>query len=583
MSERHINKKLFFNKYKIKKLIIKTSCCLLYEGINIKENEPVAMKFENRSGEYNVLESEAYLLFYLKGFGIPKIITFGKSGNYNILIQKLLGLSINELWKLRKNKNEKELLKNICMIALQCLDRLEYIHSKDIVHGDIKPQNFLIGRKDPKTIYLIDFGFSHKYRSSRTGKHIKFKSIKMIYGSFKFISLNGNKGYEISRRDDLESLGYMLIFLAKNTLPWLNINCPKINNEIIIREILRIKNSTSPEILCSGLPKEFTEYYKYSKNLYFEQEPNYKYLKSLFTSILSKNEQINDLLFFWIINKKKEKTIENNEELRNSYILGRKESCHKRLYNQIKKSLEKVKNKKNEKLNLTKQKNPTNLSHIKKNNYKICNYIKFEITHKNNTINSNIINQNDTLRMSGKSYFGNMENNISCLNGLFIDSKSDDEDNCDNIKIKLKKDIIYKSFYEREKQLKKDNNNYAFHTNKNEQNINDSKLILDDTSKYIIDNFLENEIINETIYHYKNIRNTTPINRIRNINTPKNKTKNILINKDILNDINRKNSQIEISRNSNKYKNHPIFHIRCNKSVMNNFYNNNINITINNI
>ena len=91
-----INEKIYFKKYKITKLIIKTSCCSLYEGVNIKDNEPVAMKFEKRIGEFDCLESEAYYLYYLKGFGIPKIISYGRNNAYNILIEELLGPSIDE-------------------------------------------------------------------------------------------------------------------------------------------------------------------------------------------------------------------------------------------------------------------------------------------------------------------------------------------------------------------------------------------------------------------------------------------------------------------------------------------------------
>ena len=317
--------------------------CQLYEGINIKDNESVAMKFEKRRGKDNELESEAYYLIYLKGFGIPKIITYGKSGAFNVLIEELLGPSLHSLWKLRKNKYEKKLLKDICMIALQGLDRLEYIHSKYIIHRDIKPYNFLIGKKEPKIIYLIDFGYAHKYRSSRTGKHIKFKNTNMIWGSFNYLSINGNKGYELSRRDDLESFGYMLIYLATNYLPWMKFEKSKLDEGILIKEIYKLKKSTTPEQLCKNLPEEFLEYVKYVRNLEFEQNPDYYYMKSLFISILTKNKLKNDILFSWVLNKTKIIKKSNTEE-KIVNLMKRKESTQKRLYIKIKESLEKEKN-----------------------------------------------------------------------------------------------------------------------------------------------------------------------------------------------------------------------------------------------
>ena len=159
----------------------------------------------------------------LKGFGIPKFISFGISNGYNVLIEELLGPSLKTLWNIRKNRNEKELIKDICMLSIQILGLLEYIHSKDIVHRDIKPANFLIGRKNPKNIYLIDFGLARKYRSSRTGKHIKYVNIKKGYGTVRYMFRNANRGYELSRRDDLESFGYMIIYVAKNFLPWIDL------------------------------------------------------------------------------------------------------------------------------------------------------------------------------------------------------------------------------------------------------------------------------------------------------------------------------------------------------------------------
>jgi serine/threonine protein kinase len=151
---------------------------------------------------------------------------------------------------------------------------------------------------------LIDFGFAHKYRSSRTGKHIKYKDIRKYIGSLVFCSINGNKGYEQSRKDDLESLGYMLIYLALDYLPWIDIS----KNKTIVENdkfklLTEMKSSITSDKLCNGLPEEFTAFINYCRNLEFEQDPNYDYLKSLFTSVLSRNFQKNELFFFWAINK----------------------------------------------------------------------------------------------------------------------------------------------------------------------------------------------------------------------------------------------------------------------------------------
>ena len=331
--------KIFFKKYKVKKLIRKDKYSIVYEGKIINDNTPICMKFERKTN-FDLLETEAYCLYNLKGFGIPKFITFGKNGLYNILIMELLGLSINKIWELKKVKKEY-LLKNVCMLALQGLDRLEYIHSKNYIHRDIKPSNLVIGRKDPNIIYLVDFGFSCKYRSSHSGKHIKFKKLNYIIGSLEFSSINGNKAYQQSRRDDLESFGYMIISAITKELPWDKIYTFKMDKEKLYKEVCQKKESTLPEKLCKGLPEEFSQYIKYCRNLEFEQEPNYEYLRGLFTKILIRIHQKNDLNFFWIIkNKSKEK---NEEDIKGNINFKKRNSSKKRLYNQIKKSLERKK------------------------------------------------------------------------------------------------------------------------------------------------------------------------------------------------------------------------------------------------
>ena len=140
---------------------------------------------------------------------MPEVVSFGYSGKYNILIQSLLGESLGRIFF--KNNNFFP-LKDICMLSIQILHRIEYVHSKFLIHRDIKPENFLIGEPDKYLIYIIDFGLSKKYKSSRTNKHIKFQLIKKFTGTARYASLNAIKGAEQSRRDDLEAIGYMLLF-----------------------------------------------------------------------------------------------------------------------------------------------------------------------------------------------------------------------------------------------------------------------------------------------------------------------------------------------------------------------------------
>ena len=396
--------RLFFNKYLIKKLIFQTFNSEIYKGVNINNNENVAMKFEKRASGFNLLESEAYFLITLKGFGIPKIITYGKSGKYNILIEEFLGPSIKFLWELKRDRSEKELLKDICMVSIQGIDRLEYIHSKNIIHRDIKHDNFLIGIKDPNIIYVIDFGLSRKYRSSRTGKHIKFRDVKRISGSLRYMSRNSNRGYELSRRDDLESFGYMIIYLATRYLPWLFLEHLGLDKNTLIQTFYKLKNSVTPEELCKDLPKEFSEFLKYVRNLDFEQTPDYNYIRGLFISVLSRNEQKNDLLFSWIINQNNNP--ENNDEKIN-YMKKRRDSSQKRLYNKIKYSLEKRnKSLKNSSTNLSLEK-INNLKIIHRNKHENINYFKMNI-------------QNNDKAKSLKNIYQKSEKNINIYNNKII-------------------------------------------------------------------------------------------------------------------------------------------------------------------
>ena len=327
MEKKNINfkGKLIFKKYKIIQNIDKGCFGSIYLGKNILNNKFYAVKFE--IGYENELEKEAFIQYNLKGFGIPEVISYGHFGNFNILIETLLGKSIEKIWIEKKRRLD---LKDVCMIAIQALDRIEFVHSKNYLHRDIKPSNFLVGNPDSSIIYLIDFGNARKYRSSKTGKHIRSCKINRVFGTSLYLSLNSMKGNEQSRKDDLESLGYMFIVLLKGGLPWSHINNMEMKD--IIKKTAQLKAKIPLENLCKNLPHEFYDYMKYVQKLEFEENPDYTYLRGLFIYTLSKLGLKKNNFFSWVDNRK----IDKNSNLVNSLTSRRRRiSPQMRLLNKI--------------------------------------------------------------------------------------------------------------------------------------------------------------------------------------------------------------------------------------------------------
>jgi len=275
-------KSLIFGKYKLTKIIGKGSFGFVYEGINITDNKKVAIKVEQKNKDINLLEKESFYLYNLKGKGIPEIISFGYSGKYNILVQRLLGDSLGKIFY-----NNKRIfsVKDIAMMSIQILDRIEYVHSKSLIHRDIKPDNFLVGEPDQYMIYIIDFGLSKKYKSSRTNKHIQFQITKKFTGTARYASINSVRGYEQSRRDDLEAIGYMILFFFKRgKLPWQGVSCKERAEKYY--KIYHMKKNLNYEEFCKDMPREIIYYMKYCRSLEFDEKPNYDYLRSLFFNVL---------------------------------------------------------------------------------------------------------------------------------------------------------------------------------------------------------------------------------------------------------------------------------------------------------
>ena len=287
-----------------KKLLGKGSFGKIYAGVNKTTGDEIAIKLEPLNTEQPQLVYEYKIYKYLQnGFGIPKVYECSKDKKYTILIMDLLGDSLEKKFT---ECGRKFSLLTVLMIMEQLVTRIEFVHSKNLLHRDIKPDNFLVGRgKKRNIIYAIDFGLSKKYRDPKTGLHIPYRDGKSLTGTARYASINTHLGIEQSRRDDIEALGYIMVYFLKGTLPWqgMVINDPKKKYD----KIKQLKYDTKLEVLCEGLPNECIKFIQYARDMNFEDRPDYSYLRGL----LRKAGKDNGLTFDsskcdWIIKEDKE-------------------------------------------------------------------------------------------------------------------------------------------------------------------------------------------------------------------------------------------------------------------------------------
>ncbi|XP_062213583.1 uncharacterized protein LOC133914495 [Phragmites australis] len=288
------------NKYRLGRKLGSGSFGEIYLGTNVQTNEEVAIKLESVKTKHPQLLYESKLYRILQGgTGIPNVKWFGVEGDYNVLVMDLLGPSLEDLFSFC---NRKLSLKTVLMLADQMINRVEYVHIKSFLHRDIKPDNFLMGLgKRANQVYMIDFGLAKKYMDTSTHQHIPYRENKNLTGTARYASVNTHLGIEQSRRDDLESLGYVLMYFLKGSLPWQGLKAGTKKQKY--EKISERKIATSIEALCRGYPTEFVSYFHYCRSLRFEDVPDYQYLKRLFRDLFIREGFQFDYVFDWTILK----------------------------------------------------------------------------------------------------------------------------------------------------------------------------------------------------------------------------------------------------------------------------------------
>lgn len=297
---RRLNK--ISERYFFEKKIGSGSFGEVYLVCQIETNKNIAGKLENKRENSRLYdEYKIYKRLHRKGltYGIPNYYDYIETPIYNILFIELLGDSLEKRYI---DNNKRLSLGCILKIGLDILTIIENFHNAGYIHRDIKPSNFMFNVEsnymDDK-LYIVDYGLSKRYILNN--EHIEMRSGRSLTGTARYASLNVHMGIEPSRRDDIESIGYMLIYLIKGKLPWQGIKKDKIdinkkkdemklNKEKDQLELIGdVKMSTSMEELCKDIPPIFKDYINYARGLKFKEKPNYNYLKDLLLNYANDN------------------------------------------------------------------------------------------------------------------------------------------------------------------------------------------------------------------------------------------------------------------------------------------------------
>ncbi|XP_062221047.1 casein kinase 1-like protein HD16 isoform X3 [Phragmites australis] len=282
-------------KYRVDRKLGKGGFGQVYVGHRISVNGPgaveMALKFEHRTSKgCNNGPPYEWQVYNIVGgiHGVPRVHYKGRQGEYYVMVMDMLGPSLWDVWN---NNSHTMSVEMVACIAIEAISILEKMHSKGYVHGDVKPENFLLGTPgtpEEKKLFLVDLGLATKWKDSSTGLHVDYDQRPDVFrGTVRYASVHAHLGRIGSRRDDLESLAYTLVFLLRGRLPWQGYQGE--NKGFLV---CKKKMATSPESLCCFCPQPFREFVEYVVNLKFDEEPNYAKCISLFDSVVGPNPDI---------------------------------------------------------------------------------------------------------------------------------------------------------------------------------------------------------------------------------------------------------------------------------------------------
>ncbi|RWW60063.1 hypothetical protein BHE74_00032961 [Ensete ventricosum] len=254
----------------------------------------VAIKFEHRSSKgCNYGPPYEWQVYSALGgsYGVPRVHYKGRQGDYYVMVMDMLGPSLWDAWNTSGQAMSTEM---VACIAVESISILENMHSKGYVHGDVKPENFLLGQPatpQEKKLFLVDLGLATRWKDASNSHHVEYDQRPDVFrGTVRYASVHAHLGRTASRRDDLESLAYTLIFLHRGRLPWQGYQG---DNKSFL--VCKKKMSTSPEMMCCLCPPPFKQFLEIVVNMKFDEEPNYLKLISLFDGLIGPNPAVRPL------------------------------------------------------------------------------------------------------------------------------------------------------------------------------------------------------------------------------------------------------------------------------------------------